>query len=273
MKIVVLGSTGMLGNAVTKYFTEIYGENNIIPTYRKLVGIELKNSKEYDPIIYPDNISIGPLPNCDVVINCIGVIKPFMKDNVLQAILLNSVFPRKLANYCSRNKIKLFHITTDCVFSGKDGQYTENSLHDALDDYGKSKSLGEPENCMVIRTSIIGEEIHKNASLIAWVKSEAGKEVKGFTNHLWNGITTKQYAKIIHTIIENNLYQEGLYHAFSPNSVNKKELVEAISDRFDLNIKVNPVEAQPPCDRTLTTVKDLCEKLNIPTIQEQLSDL
>jgi dTDP-4-dehydrorhamnose reductase len=214
------------------------------------------------------------LPHCDYIINCIGVIKPFMKDSQKNAIKLNCLFPMILSEYCEKNGCKLIHITTDCVFSGKDGGYTEDSIHDALDDYGKSKSLGEScqDKSMVIRTSIIGEEVHKQASLIAWVQSQKGKEVNGYTNHLWNGVTTKQYAKICSDIIDNDLYEEGLFHVFS-NPINKLDLVNCISDRFELGITVNPFEAPESCDRTMNTIKDLCGKLNIPSIEQQIKEI
>ncbi len=268
MKIIVLGSTGMLGNAVGKYFVQLYGDDQVLLSYRNEKVAFGKRRFAFDPLVHP----LEAIPQCDVLINCIGVIKPFMKGNVVNAIRINSLLPWQLADFCQQRGTRLFHITTDCVFSGRDGNYTEHSLHDALDDYGKSKSLGEPENCMLIRTSIIGEEIHKGASLIAWVKSQAGKEANGFTNHLWNGITTNQYAKIVDAILRNDWYQHGLFHVFS-NQVNKYDLVKMISDRFQLGVRVKPFEAQPPCDRTLATVKELCAKLNVPSIQQQLQEI
>jgi dTDP-4-dehydrorhamnose reductase len=269
MKIVVLGSTGMLGNAVGNYFLKRCGEDNVFLSYRDNRVAYGKHRFAFDPLTQ----SLDAIPQCNFVINCIGVIKPFMKGNIVGAIKINSLFPWQLADFCRARGAKMIHITTDCVFSGREGNYNENSPHDALDDYGKSKSLGEPDNCMVIRTSIIGEEIHKNASLIAWVKQQAGKQANGFTNHLWNGVTTKQYAKIVDAIIRENWHENGLFHVFSSTSVNKYNLVRLISDRFKLDVKVNPFEAQPPCDRTLATVKDLCGKLNVPSVERQIKDL
>ena len=268
MKIIVLGSTGMLGNAVGKHFLQKYGDDNVLLSYRTEKVAYGKRRFAFDPLRDP----LDAIPRADAAINCIGVIKPFMKGNIVNAIRINSVFPWQLADYCQRQGMKLFHITTDCVFSGRDGDYTEQSPHDALDDYGKSKSLGEPENCMVLRTSIIGEELHKNASLIAWVKSQAGKEANGFTNHWWNGVTTNQYAKIVDAILQNDWHQNGLFHVFS-NRVNKFDLVKAISDRFQWGVKVKPFEAHPPCDRSLATVKELCGRLNVPSIQQQLREI
>jgi dTDP-4-dehydrorhamnose reductase len=168
--------------------------------------------------------------------------------------------------------VKLIHITTDCVFSGKDGNYNEDSLHDCLDEYGKSKSLGEPNNCMVIRTSIIGEEIHKNASLISWAKSMKGKEVNGFLNHLWNGITTKRYAEICEEIIENNLFEINLFHIHS-NYLSKFELLYLINKKFDLRLKINEYFDKTQIDRRLTTNKKLQNRISFKSIQQQIEEL
>lgn len=268
VKIAVLGSTGMLGSSVGKYLIKQGYE--VATSYRNETVSYGDKKFFYDPTTENNHI-----PDCDYVINCIGVIKPFIDDDKQKSIFLNSMFPHKLAEECNNSGKKLIHITTDCVYSGKDGNYSERSEHDCLDFYGKTKSLGEPkDDCMVIRTSIIGEEIHKDASLISWVKSMRGKEINGFTNHLWNGVTTKQYAKVCDNIIKNDLYQNGLYHVHS-NSVTKFELVSSINERFDLGIKINPLETQQVVDRTLATNEDLSLLLmrDVPSVKEQIEDL
>jgi dTDP-4-dehydrorhamnose reductase len=268
VKIAILGSTGMLGNAVAKHFSNT--EHEIFTSFRNEDVSFGDNKFFYDPID-----SGVELPfDCDYVINCIGVIKPFIDVDPQASIYLNSLFPRELADYCNKTNKKLIHITTDCVFSGQDGDYSETSNHDCLDFYGKTKSLGEPENCMVIRTSIIGEEIHKDASLIAWVKSMKGKEVNGFTNHDWNGVTTKQSAQICQSVIEDNLYTNGLYHLCS-NKVNKYELVSYINERFDLDLSINPVETDFSVDRTMKSETELGQTLSgkLQTVKEQIFNL
>lgn len=266
MKICILGSTGMLGNAVAKHFLK--SEHEVVLTHRTDKVKLSENSVYFDA----ENTDLSFMNNCDYVLNCIGTIKPFMDKNPITSIYINSIFPRKLANHCEQNDIKLIHITTDCVFSGRDGNYHEDSIHDCLDDYGKSKSLGEPENCMVIRTSIIGEEIHKNASLIAWVKSMKGKEANGFKNHWWNGITTNHYAEICQNIIENSLYEVDLFHVHS-NTVDKYQLLNLINDKFDLDIKISGIVTDVSVDRTLTSKKHLINKLNIKSIEQQIKEL
>ena len=270
VKVLILGSTGMLGNAVYKHFSKS-DKFEVYTTYR-----DSKFKTNDDKNVYFNaldyNNDFESLPKCDYYINCIGTIKPFMKTNTIDSIYTNSIFPHKLSNFCEKNDIKLIHITTDCVFSGKDGNYTEDSLHDCLDDYGKSKSLGEPTNCMVLRTSIIGEEIHKNASLIEWVKSMKGKSVNGFTNHFWNGVTTKHYAELCEKIIINNLYEKSLFHVHS-NVVNKYELLNMINDRFNLDLVINQVATETTVNRSLFTLKELNNKLSVKSLQQQIREL
>ena len=265
-KIVVLGATGMLGSAVHNYFTS-NSNLNICSSYRTKDLIDGPNVFYFDAL----SSDLGTIPDCDYVLNCIGVIKPFMKKNLTDSVYINSIFPHKLSAYCKEKGIKLIHITTDCVYSGKSGKYDEDSAHDCEDEYGKSKSLGEPKDCMVIRTSIIGEEIHKGASLIEWVKSNKDKEVNGFTEHLWNGLTTKHYAEICDQIINKELYQVGLFHIHS-NDVNKLELLHYINDRFDLNIKISAMKTDR-VDRTLRSKEGLIGSLNIKTIKQQVAEL
>ncbi|MBQ7958401.1 MAG: SDR family oxidoreductase [Oscillospiraceae bacterium] len=270
IKILILGSTGMLGNAVAKYF--LSNENyEVITTYRHEEYKFEGNTIYFDALT--SDFSVLP-DDVDYVINCIGIIKPFMAKSIENAIMINSLFPHRLAKWCEEKGIKLIHITTDCVFSGMKGKYTENDLHDALDEYGKSKSLGEcVNNAMVIRTSIIGEEIHNNASLIEWAKSQKGKTVNGFVNHLWNGVTTKQYAVICDKIISQGLYEKGLFHAYAADDVTKYEMMQYFNKKFDLNLTINEFEASQPCDRTLRSDKELCKKLEIPTVSRMIEEM
>lgn len=206
-----------------------------------------------------------------VVVNCIGMIKPQVdKLGVEAAMEVNSHFPRLLSQVCESLKFPLIHVTTDCVFSGRKGDYTEKDPHDALDVYGKTKSLGEPENCTVIRTSILGEEVGQARSLIEWIKSSAGKTVNGFTDHFWNGVTCLQLAKVVEDIALGNSYWKGVRHVFSPTEVSKEELVNLVSDVYDLNITVTP-KSGGFCDRTLTTIYDT--PIKVPELRQQVEDM
>ncbi|PIZ00991.1 NAD-dependent dehydratase [bacterium (Candidatus Gribaldobacteria) CG_4_10_14_0_8_um_filter_33_9] len=266
-RILILGSTGMLGSMLTKYFCKL--EKYEIYLSSRLKSFSYKNEIKFDPLIS----DIYSLPFMDYYINAIGIIKPHMLSSLEDSIYINSIFPRKLANYCESINTNLLQITTDCCFSGREGNYNEDSLHDALDEYGKSKSLGEPKNCMVLRTSIIGPELHKNVSLISWVLQQNNKTINGFINHFWNGITTLQYAKICEEIIDKNLYTKDLFHIFSPNIVSKYELVRLISEKYKINATINPAEAHERIDRTLSSKKTFCNDLKIPEIKRQVEEL
>ena len=267
MKIGILGSTGLLGNAVGKHFLNEYGEDDVFLSYRNKEFAYGKNTFEFKvgrPIRHQ-------LPECDIFINCIGLIKQ-KQNRPLQMVRINTMFPLQLANYCKRVNAQLIHITTDCVFSGRDGNYTEESPHDCTDAYGKTKSLGEPADCMVLRTSIIGEELHSKVSFVEWAKSNIGQTVSGYTDHLWNGVTTQQYAKILDKIIEEDIYQEGTYHIFS-NTVSKYELLQKIDAKMNLNLTINPVDTGEKINRSLSTIKNLNGVLEIPTLDQQISEM
>ena len=268
-KILILGSTGMLGNAVTSYFKS-NSQYEITTTYRDEKIAFTGKTVKFD--VLKDAIDILPV-NFDYIINCIGIIKPFMAENPVAAIQINSVFPWVLADWCAGHNIKMLHITTECVYSGSKGRYVETDLHDALDDYGKSKSLGECSNkSMVLRTSIIGEEIHKDASLIAWAKKQRGQTIGGFSTHLWNGVTTKQYAIICDKIMQGNMYQEGLFHIFASDDVSKLEMMHMFNEKYSLGMTIE--EKSPPAvDRTLRSGFDLHQRLEIPTVQQMINEI
>lgn len=266
MKIYVLGSTGMLGRYVSKYLSQHFDVVNINRDMLDASNVtEEKVSELFD--------SLG-IAKGDVIINCVGTIKPRVDQlGDLNAIRVNSVFPRVLANVSEKYNIHMIHPTTDCVYTGLKGKYTEDDKYDVADVYGMSKALGEPNNCTVIRTSIIGEEVGQQRSLVEWVKSSANQSVFGFTNHIWNGVTCLEFAIICKQIIDTNTYWIGIRHLHS-NALNKKELVETISKIYNLNITVNPKETPIMCDRTLATkYEELLASFSIPTLEEQISQM
>jgi dTDP-4-dehydrorhamnose reductase len=152
------------------------------------------------------------------------------------------------------------------VFSGNRGNYTEKDLHDCVDDYGKSKSLGENLNNTNIRTSIIGEELFNKKSLIEWVKSNKNSTINGFSNHFWNGVTCLELAKFIEILINENNFWKGTKHIFSPESVSKYQLVNLINDVYNLDIKINKIEHNY-CNRLLNSQYDL---VKITSLGDQL---
>jgi len=258
-KVTVFGSKGMLGYAVSEYFAK--------------KGYEVKTitRNEFDIASDDHNKLFDLLNDAEVVVNCAGVIKPRIKDMTpVEVLRVNSIFPHNLAKVCKQKEIKCIHVTTDCVYSGKKGNYNENDLFDAEDLYGTSKNGGDSANCMVLRTSIIGEENGQSRSLLEWARSQAGKEVNGFLNHDWNGVTTVYLAEIMENILNDNLYEHGIFHIHSPKPVNKYELVSFFNEVYGLDMKVNPVNAEAVVDRTMTSVKELSPKVCTKSIREQV---
>lgn len=262
-KILVTGSTGMLGYAVSEYFIS------------KGYNVSKLTRKEFDIGVEPHENFIPFLKDVDVVINCAGLIKPTIGKNPIEhALRINSIFPRNLAKMTSERGIKCFHITTDCVYSGKKGSYNENYLFDAEDTYGMTKNAGENNECMTLRTSIIGEEKGNSRSLFEWAKSQAGKEVNGFTNHKWNGVTTLYLAEVIENILKNNLYQKGLFHIHSPNTVDKYELLQLFNDVYELKYsKINAIEAKEAVDRSMSSIYPLTTHVATKNLETQVKEM
>jgi dTDP-4-dehydrorhamnose reductase len=269
MTVYIFGSNGMLGNYVTKYLTN--NNYTVIPLTRDLYDLSLVKYNTLCTFLHSFDITSD-----DVVINCAGVIPQSynMKyTNNKSYYIINTIFPIILSIYCNFNEIKMIHITTDCVFSGNDGNYNEMSEHDAFDSYGMSKSLGETiDNITIIRTSIIGHEKSIKKSLLEWTISNKNKSINGFSNHIWNGITCLQLAKIIHNVISNNLYWNGVRHIFSPTKVSKYDLINMINEIYNLNINITSIEHQSFSDKSLITNYDTNTILNIPELYDQINE-
>lgn len=266
-KIIVLGASGMLGRYVFDYFDimnyEVIGVNRDTIDASNITENELYN-------IFNNTLK---LKSGDVIINCMGTIKPRVDQlGDLNAILVNSVFPRILANATNKLGINLIHPTTDCVYSGLKGNYDENDKYDINDVYGMSKAIGEPNNCTVIRTSIIGEEKGQSRSLVEWVKSSANTTINGFTNHFWNGITCLEFAKVCEKIIKDDMFWIGIKHVHS-NTLNKYELVNLINKIYGLNITIIEKETPTKCDRSMSSIYNTQNMFNIPTLEQQIIEM
>ena len=273
MKIFVLGKNGMLGRYVYTYLKsknyDVIGTTRDDFTIRNIYQSYGSNKIKF--LDYFDN----NISENDIVINCIGTIKPRVDQlGDFNAILINSLFPIDLANLCESKNVKLIHPTTDCVYSGLKGEYNEKDLFDVNDTYGLSKALGEPKNCTVIRTSIIGEEVNQTRSLVEWVKNNKDNTINGYTNHYWNGVTCLQFAKIIENLINNpDKLWVGTKHLYS-NTVSKFDLLNLINQVYDLNITVNPYVANEQIDRSISTIyKDNLNYFNIPSLNKQIVEM
>lgn len=259
-KILVLGKNGMLGSMVFGYLAKDVSLN--------ITGTE---RNEFDAEKFLKNpFKFSKFKNFDYVINCIGIIKPYCKDNdpegVIKAIRVNALFPHELAKFYNKSATKIIQIATDCVFSGRTGNYNEDSIHDPTDVYGMTKSLGEVfiGNFLNIRCSIIGPEKEKKVNLLEWFLSlkKEGK-IKGFANHKWNGVTTLQFSQLVLKIIKKNKFHElrrmNHTHHFTPNnSVTKFELLQLFAKIFNKKIIILSTDkSAPSVNRTLSTKYDL----------------
>lgn len=255
MKIFVLGSDGMLGNYVYNYLdkTKFVGKVIRCPHVKTetVIGIDALWDKEliYSRILFDYKIKPG-----DIIINCIGIInKKVDSIGIKDTIQINSIFPHILQELSDIRECKLIHISTNCVFSGTKGNYSEDSLPDATDIYGKTKYLGEPPKSTIIRTSIIGEEKYNKYSLLEWVKSNRNKTIDGYIKHIWNGITCLRLAQYIGEIIDKGNYWQGVKHIYG-NRVSKYELLWMINIAYHLGIAVVAKDTEP-CDKTLKSIK------------------
>jgi dTDP-4-dehydrorhamnose reductase len=259
-KVLILGASGMLGSAVLREFSTFQGE--LIATTRTGRGLVAGSNVSFVKFdaATDDLDSTFSIP-IDFVVNCIGIIKPYINDSdpkqTETAFEINGAFPNRLETWASKNGAKVIQIATDCVFSGSKGDYLESSEHDALDVYGKSKSLGEASgpSMMHLRVSIIGPEVAKSSSLLEWVRNQPkDAEISGYTDHFWNGITSLHFAKIGRGIIENGIFEPGVFHVLPRDSVTKSELVSLIAKYLGRSdIKVNPTATGANINRTLDT--------------------
>jgi dTDP-4-dehydrorhamnose reductase len=261
-KVIVIGANGMLGHAVTEYFG--YIGYRVEPITRQVFDIARDSIEKLDVFF----------KGADFVINCAGVIKSRISNVSIEDVLkVNSNFPKDLARLCNINEIPCFHISTDCVFSGKRGLYTEYDYCDAEDVYGLSKYAGDTSDCMVLRTSIIGEKASDPSGLLEWFRNEREHTVNGFVNHLWNGITTVYFAEVIKDILDLGLYEHGIFHIFSDKVVSKFELLSLINIIYRLDIKIKKLETDNPCNRSLSSKKDLCSIIVRKPLGTQISEM
>ena len=268
-RIAVLGASGMLGNAVGHYFNS-HHKYDVQLSFRSLKYRYGNSSFHFDAL---NERSIDRLPEVDYVINCIGCI-PQRDYDVRTLMQVNAQFPHFLANLCEKRGIRLIHITTDCAFSGKTGDYNELAKPDAVDIYGISKELGEPQNCMVLRTSVIGRELRTKYSLLEWVSSlRKGTNVNGYMNHVWNGVTNVEYAKICDKIISHGFYENVKRHVFSDVPLSKYQMLLAFNKSYKLGLNIKPFQHSEHVNRSLSTVYSLNRKLEIPTFQQMLEEL
>lgn len=269
MKILVLGSNGMAGHVITNYLSSKgYNVNTLARSNADLI-VDIENQKDVVELF----TSIKD--EYDYIINCIGLLVKDSIDRPDRAAIVNGWFPHMVEHAIRDSKTRLIHLSTDCVFDGKDGYYTEDSIHTETNWYGKSKSYGEIKNNkdITFRMSIIGTEIKENGTgLLNWVLTNKDEELSGWENALWNGITTLQLAKCIEQYIINPTIA-GVYHLVN-NAVyiNKYELLCKINEIFELGKTINKTQGPKSVNKILTDTRGTVN-FNIPDYDTQLKEL
>jgi dTDP-4-dehydrorhamnose reductase len=302
INLIVFGANGMLGRYVSVYFSN-FPKYNVINVTRKEYEINANNLSNLENFLIEKGIDENTW-----VINCVGAIPQREKTTIEKTLknleeyyIINTTFPLLLSNICYKYNAKMIHPTTDCVYSGKTKRsqkshkegsnrersnreglyrfYLETDFPDETSPYGISKWLGEPKNCIVLRTSIIGEEKYNKLSLLEWVKNSRDS-IQGWTNHYWNGITCLQWSKIAHQIIENIIENKTenktkfiypkLYHIVSPDVRSKYDLAVFIKEAYNLTLNIIPTESPESIDKTLGTSYNI---FNIPPLKEQIHEL
>jgi dTDP-4-dehydrorhamnose reductase len=296
-KVLVLGSTGMLGIEVLR---ELLNRNiDLYATIRsssdkikikKYLNSDISKIKFYNLDIkgsYKSKLK-KIVSKKNFVVNCIGIIKPYIVDNDVKslqnALNVNSIFPHILKT-CVKKDVKVFQIATDCVYDGAKGKYKEDDSHNAKDVYGKSKSLGEvqSENFFNIRCSIIGNEIKGFKSLLCWfLNQKKNSKIFGFRNHLWNGITTRHFGKIISVLILKEIKIPNNFHIMPGDVVNKFQMLKIFQKKFNrFDLKITKTNANIVVNRTIkSNYMDINKEINkslglkkSPTIKQMINEI
>lgn len=258
MRVLVLGGNGMLGHVVCRTFADHfdvwatfredwsrYETHQLVPPERALSGIDAMEPGSVEGAVQ----EVRP----DLVINCIGIVKQREEAKAaIPSILVNSLLPHRLARLCSEAGIRLFHFSTDCVFSGGRGLYTEADIPDPVDLYGRSKLLGEvvAPGCLTLRTSIVGWELEHRAGLLEWFAAQRGRRIKGYRRAIYSGVSTSVMAGLVRLLATDFAELEGLYHVAS-EPIDKHQLLVRLRDKLGWDdIEIEPDDGFV-CDRSM----------------------
>lgn len=235
LKVLILGSAGMAGHIIKNYlskFPETYDVYDVARSNKYIqpsILLDVTDFNELKNLIY----SLNP----DCIINCIGILNKTAEENPDLAIIINSYLPHFLEKETKNYKCKIIHISTDCVFSGLKGGYVESDIKDGIGFYAQSKSLGELYNVkdLTIRTSIIGPELNSSGiGLLHWFLNQK-KDINGYTNACWSGVTTLELAKFINVVLTTNFSLNGVFHLTNNIKIDKYSLLKHFQSAFKKN--------------------------------------
>ena len=269
-KVLIIGSKGMAGHMIKEYLTQkrydVYG------TFREKEEKNLEVNEFYLDAFDKEKLEeILKKVKPDFVINCIGILNQFAENNPDIAIYVNGYFPHYLDRLSEKYGYKLIHITTDCVFSGKKGNYTEDDFRDADSYYGRSKAIGEVNNnrTLTFRTSIIGPDINKDGiGLFNWFMKQKGR-IKGYSNVFWSGVTTLELAKAIEASFSQNL--SGLIHLVNNEKISKYDLLKLFSKYMNKDIEIEKYEDYFSDKSLIRTKEDFNYK--VPEYEKMIEEL
>ena len=263
-EIIVLGGTGMLGHKLFQILQASFPDTVTVIRKRRrdnpYHNIPLFQSANVidaiDVLAFEKLAEVLRDRRPQFVINCIGIIK--QRDEAssrVSMIALNALLPHRLADLCTSWGGRLIHISTDCVFSGQRGMYTEEDVSDADDLYGRTKYLGEvsTQNALTLRTSIIGRELTTHRSLLDWFLSNNGKRVSGYRKSIYSGVTTNQLAQVVTHIVSNHPNLSGIYQVAS-EPIAKSDLLILLRDAFGCNIEIDQIDGED-VDRSMSGSK------------------
>lgn len=247
-RILILGGGGMLGHKLWQFLSskfpdtyvsirksrDFYSKCGLFSGPNVIDGLDLRDFTRLNAIL----CDIRP----SVIINCTGVTlrsKEALDKN--SAISINALLPHRLAEWCSRSSARLIHFSTGCVFNGKTGGYTEDSLPDARDLYGITKALGDvtASFALTLRSSFIGREIFGGTELLEWFLAQRGKTIKGFRKVLFTGLTTNRLAELVGELLEKHPALNGLYHV-SSETLSKYDLLKLMKEAYKLDVEIEP---------------------------------
>lgn len=257
MRILVLGATGMLGHKLWQVCSESFetrGTARGAPSSYAHVAF-LDPRRLIGGVTAADIESVGRAiagARPDVVVNCIGVVKQAAAArDPIESISANALFPHLVAGVCARHGARLIHISTDCVFSGRKGNYSEEDPSDAEDLYGRTKLLGEVsgEGCLTLRTSMIGRELESSNGLVEWFLAQEGQTVSGYRHSIFSGFTTLALSRIVRDVVVPKPNLHGVWHVAS-EPIRKLDLLTLIKEVYRLDVRIEPEETVI-CDRSL----------------------
>ncbi|MDR3539788.1 MAG: SDR family oxidoreductase [Desulfosporosinus sp.] len=250
-KVLILGGSGMLGHTLFRYLSEDL-TLEVFATVRSskelsgwLPADRLKKVRRDVDIHQTDSlVKVFAEVKPDFVVNCIGIIKQVPEaQDPLATITANALLPHRVALLCGAAGARMIHISSDCVFDGEKGNYSEGDFSNATDLYGRTKFLGEVAypHCVTLRTSIIGHELKGNYGLVGWFLSQKEK-VRGFRKVIYSGLSTIELSRIIHDYVIPNPEMTGLYHV-SSNPISKYELLKLINVQYGKKIEIEPEDS------------------------------